>query len=167
MIFYEDGLGTDTINGKQYPSKYLYNVYARAGKSYVVREKNGKRYMEIGDTWHALDVPTKAQKEARALRLRKANAGTTQYIKINGETYTSGVKGTDVNIDLTANQNYTIINDKKYSNKYSYDFFSKDGETFVVKQKQDGRRYIEIDGSWHKIPMLSPCTCTACPSCSS
>lgn len=61
--FSTDGNGTDIINGKEYPSKYAYSVYtrdgakdgARNGESYVVKHKNGKRYMEIGDNWYRVD----------------------------------------------------------------------------------------------------------------
>ncbi len=58
--FSADGKGTDTINGKQYPSKYAYSVYtrdgAKDGKSYVVKQKNGKLYMEIDGNWHSVDT---------------------------------------------------------------------------------------------------------------
>jgi len=58
--FSTDGKGTDIINGKEYPSKYAYSVYSRNGakdgKSYVVKKKNGKLYIEIGDGWHRVDT---------------------------------------------------------------------------------------------------------------
>lgn len=58
--FSTDGKGTDIINGKEYPSKYAYSVYSRNGakdgKSYVVKHKNDKRYMEIGDSWYRVDT---------------------------------------------------------------------------------------------------------------
>ena len=58
--FSTDGKGTDTINGKEYPAKYAYSVYSRNGakdgKSYVVKKKNGKLYIEIGDGWYRVDT---------------------------------------------------------------------------------------------------------------
>lgn len=48
------------INGKKYPSKYTYSIFTKDGKNYVVKQKNGKRYMEIGDNWYLADsaMPT-------------------------------------------------------------------------------------------------------------
>jgi len=53
--FHTDGKGNVIINGYKYPTKYAYNVFARNGKSYVVKKKNGKLYMEIGGNWYLVD----------------------------------------------------------------------------------------------------------------
>jgi beta-lactamase regulating signal transducer with metallopeptidase domain len=76
-------------------------------------------------------------------------------IVVNGETYTRGTGTNNLSVDLHGvtdenGRSYHIFNGKKYSSKYSYEFFSKDGEDYVVKTK-NGKRYIEIDGNWFKV----------------
>lgn len=76
----------------------------------------------------------------------------TESITVHGKTYTFGTNG-------NGKRPYTIsspdgeritINGKKYLGHYEYKIFSKDGENYVVKEK-NGKRYIEIDDSWHKV----------------
>jgi len=81
--------------------------------------------------------------------------GDTQKtdIVVNGQTY-SVVKNYDKTTAKTVYKNghkYFIINGKKYLSKYDYSFYAKDGKTYVVKTKNNGKDYIQIGGNWHQV----------------
>ncbi len=98
---------------------------------------------------------------APATLQRNVSAGTQiendrrsrEVITVHGQTYWADAKGVETHIDVTSENgkpaNY-VINGKTYPSKYSYSLFSKDGESYVVKSKH-GKRYMEINGSWHKV----------------
>ena len=80
------------------------------------------------------------------------NQGHVEFITVHGQTYRSGATGisTHIEVDNDNGKRTYIINGKEYSPKYSYDLFSKDGQAYVVKEKNN-KRYIEINGSWHQV----------------
>lgn len=63
FAYSSDNSGYAKINGKKYPSKYAYSVYSNNGEIYVVKQKSGKRYIEIGNNWYRVNgtMPTPPQ----------------------------------------------------------------------------------------------------------
>ncbi|HFB55385.1 MAG TPA: hypothetical protein ENJ46_05620, partial [Hellea balneolensis] len=93
--------------------------------------------------------------EKQTLEAKKDKPKNLSTIIVNGETYTRGTGTHNLSVDLRDitdenGKSYHIFNGKKYPSKYSYEFFSKDGDDYVVKTK-NGKHYIEIDGNWFKI----------------
>ena len=162
--FRSDGEGTDTINGKEYPSKYAYSVYARDGKSYVVKQKNGKRYMEIGDNWYRVDVdsatgstmmptPPKPPKyvynniqyDGVSYKLKTNLAKNQTFIKVRGHWYDFD----ETNLDALIPQPALPAEPSVKPYNYSYGYAVKDGKTYKVKTK-NGKSYIKINDKWRK-----------------
>ena len=171
-----DGGEYYTINGKEYPSKYSYSVYARDGKDYVVKQKNGKRYMEISDNWYRVDansatgstvMPTPPAPPKYAYSYHKVNGQKYKtktntvknqtFIKVRGKWY--DIDETDLDtllpapaipaIPSVAEVPATPAVPSVSPTNYSYGYAVKDGKTYKVKTK-NGKSYIKIDNKWRK-----------------
>ncbi len=151
--FSEDRNGYDIINGKPYPAKYMYSVYAKDGISYVVKKKkSGKKYIEIEGNWYWLNegetdgqkyvfssTKIKGQKYKTKTNVQKKQT----FININGDWY-----------DMEKDNFDTLFPTPPATPtppKYSYTYAYKDGQKYKIKTKnKSGKTYIRIDGNWQK-----------------
>ena len=174
-----DGGEYYTINGKKYSSKYSYTVYARSGKDYVVKQKNGKRYMEIGNNWYRVDADSATGSTTMPTPPEPPKYAYSYY-KVDGQKYKTKT-------NITKNQTFIKVRGKWYDvdetdldtllptpaipavpaipsvaevpaipaepsvklYNYSYGYAVKDGKTYKVKTK-NGKSYIKIDDKWRK-----------------
>lgn len=154
---YREEDGYDVINGKKYPSKYMYSVYAKDGISYVVKKKdNGKKYIEIGEDWFRIDKElTTSQKYAYSTTTidghkykTKTNAQKNQtFISVNGNWYDIDEANLDRLIPTPS-----VAPTPPVPPKYSYTYAYKDGQKYKLKTKnKTGKTYIKIDGNWQKV----------------
>ncbi|MBL4869786.1 MAG: M48 family metalloprotease, partial [Robiginitomaculum sp.] len=128
------------INGKKYPSKYSYSVYSRAGKDYVVKQKNGKKYMEINKNWFRVDEA----KSNKVIAFPRTPPTPPKY------TYTYAVKdGQKYKIKTKNKTGKTYI---KIGNKWQKAPTSGGGD--------HGHKHIKIVDKWVNIvpPKIAPPT---------
>ena len=115
------------INGKKYPSKYRYSVYSKGGQDYVVKQKNGKRYMEIGDNWFRVDgsAPTPPTPTTAPYI-----AYTYGYVTKDGETFKVKTKHKTGKSYIKVNNNWDPITIFTTNKDHGHDHIKINGKTY-------------------------------------